>query len=92
MTQHKRVNVDARAKDFDMCQEHPTWKNEYYCYCCQNAYCSECILAGLTKADGKNHNLLNIETAYNSALNEAKTNDVALDDKKALIHDQINQI
>jgi hypothetical protein len=44
-------------------------------------------LTGLTKQDGRNHNLINIEIAYNNALNEAKNNDVALEDKKALIHD-----
>lgn len=36
--------------------------------------------------------MINIEIAYNNALNEAKNNDVALEDKKALIHDQINLI
>ena len=92
MSLHKRVNVDQRGKDYGYCIEHPTRKNEFYCYCCQNAYCSECILTGLTKNDGKNHNLINIEIAYNNALNEAKNNDVALEDKKALIHDQINLI
>jgi len=87
MSLHKRVNVDQRGKDYGFCHEHPTRKNEFYCFCCQNAYCSECILTGLTKNDGKNHNLINIEVAYNNALTDAKNTDVALDDKKALIHD-----
>ena len=34
MTSHKRVNVDARIRDFENCSEHPTRKNEFYCYCC----------------------------------------------------------
>ena len=104
MSKHNRVNVDLRGRDYGFCAEHPTWKNEFYCYCCQNAYCSECILTGLTKnssdsggggtnsGKNSNHNLINIEIAYNNALNEAKNNDVALEDKKALIHDQINLI
>lgn len=47
---------------------------------------------GLTKTGGKEHLPMNIELAYNTALNEAKNNDVALEDKKAMIHDQINLI
>jgi len=47
---------------------------------------------GLSKSDGKTHNMIKIEVAYNNALNEAKTTDVALEDKKNLIHDQINMI
>lgn len=87
MSMHKRVNVAERGRDYGMCSEHETRKNEFYCYCCQSAYCSECILTGLTKSDGKNHNLIKIEVAYTNALNEAKTIDVALEDKKVLIHD-----
>ena len=92
MSMHKRVNVAERGKDYGMCTEHETRKNEFYCYCCQSAYCSECILTGLSKSDGKNHNLIKIEIAYTNALNESKGNDVALEDKKVLIHEQINMI
>ena len=50
-------------------------------------------MLGLTKnGEGKNHHLIKIETAYNNALIEARNNDMALEDKKALIHDQINLI
>jgi len=92
MSLHKRVNVAERGKDYGMCAEHETRKNEFYCYCCQSAYCSECILNGLAKSDGKTHNLIKIEIAYTNALNESKGNDVALEDKKVLIHEQINMI
>ena len=92
LSQHRRVNVAERGRDYGMCGEHPTRKNEFYCYCCQSAYCSECIMNGLSKSDGKTHNMIKIEVAYNNALNEAKTTDVALEDKKNLIHDQINMI
>ncbi len=92
MSQHKRVSVEQRGRDYGTCGQHPTRKNEFFCYCCQSAYCSECILNGLTKTEGKNHNLIKIETAYTTALNEARNNDVALDDKKQLIHDQITII
>jgi hypothetical protein len=44
-------------------------------------------LTGLTKNDGKSHNLINIEIAYNNALTEAKNNDVALEDKKSMIYE-----
>jgi hypothetical protein len=40
----------------------------------------------------KSHNIINIETAYNNALNEAKNADVSLDDKKKLIVEQIGNI
>jgi hypothetical protein len=82
MSSHRRVDVGMKGKDYGYCNEHPTWKNEFYCFCCQSAFCSECILTGLTRSEGKNHSLVNIESAYNNALNEAKNADIALEEKK----------
>ncbi len=91
MSLHQRVPIEARPFDFEYCSEHPMRKNEFYCYCCQNVYCSECVLNLNSKAE-KSHNIINIETAYNNALNEAKNADVSLDDKKKLIVEQIGNI
>lgn len=94
MSQHQRVPLEGKPIEFENCTEHPNRKNEFYCYCCQQVYCSECVLNGLSKAgeNNKQHNLIPIETAYNNALSEAKNSDVGLDDKKKLIVEQIGNI
>ncbi len=93
MGQHLRVPVEGKPLEFENCQDHPNRKNEFYCYCCQQVYCSECVLNGLSKqGENKQHNLIPIETAYNNALSEAKNTDVGLDDKKKLIVDHILSI
>eukprot|EP00347_Sterkiella_histriomuscorum_P006480 403352607 len=88
MSKHTRVPISDRPLDFESCSEHPTKKNEYYCYCCQQVYCSDCMI----NSKSNEGSALTQTTAYNNALNDAKHADVGLDEKKKLIIEQIGNI
>ena len=62
-------------------------ENEYFCHCCNKAYCSQCLLEGLSTnaANKSTHKLIDIQTAYSDAKDEAVTEDINLESKKELI-------
>ena len=77
--QHERVECNQRPNNFKTCTNNNcTGKenkksNEYFCYCCYKAYCSECVLSLKS-----NHKLIPIGKAYRDARAEAESEDIAL--------------
>jgi len=44
MMNHDRKQVSLRPDTFQKCTIHKHRPNEYYCACCNKAYCSQCLL------------------------------------------------
>lgn len=70
--QHKKVAINEIPKHYDVCREHQK-NNEFFCNCCSNAYCSECVVQEVQKNEaGKiNHNMIKIDRAYSIAKENA---------------------
>jgi hypothetical protein len=93
---HEVINISSTnmvaSDDFGKCsvKQHAERgkENEYFCHCCNKAYCSQCLLEGLSTnaANKSTHKLIDIQTAYNDSKEEAVTaEDITLQSKKELI-------
>lgn len=92
MAEHKRVKHSNKPIQFGRCELHPDRGNEYFCYCCEKSYCSQCLLDGVTSGDNRKHKLINIQKAYQDATKGALEEDVALQGKKELIESYLDSV
>jgi hypothetical protein len=84
------VGIEERPKDYGICKDHDR-QNEFFCNCCSNAYCSECVVSEVQKTEaGKiNHSMIKIDRAYSIALDNASKDDDALVEKKKVIEERL---
>ena len=90
---HIRVPIqDAKLHKFGNCAEHPKKQNEYYDRLRNKAFCTMCAIdMAQGKKDGQN-NLVSLDHAYSVAKQRAENPDAALEQRKAMIKQQMDQI
>jgi len=91
--QHNRVPVQESAPHrFGFCSEHPKRPNEYYDRLRNQAFCTMCAIdMAQGKKDGQN-NMVSLESAYSAAKKRARNPDAALEQRKQMIRNQMDQI
>lgn len=64
-SQHERVNISDKPKNFGTCQKHEGTKLELYCNVCSEALCVTCKIGGShTLGEMAEHNLIKLKDAY----------------------------
>ena len=92
-SKHVRVPIqEAKLHKFGNCNEHPKKQNEYYDRMRNKAFCTMCAIdMAQGKKDGQN-NLVSLDHAYSVAKQRAENPDAALEQRKAMIKQQMDQI
>ena len=87
LREHKPVPVESKPKDFGFCAEHHKMY-EFYSNESSKAFCSQCIVAHVKRAESQD-STIPIEEAFRIAYDECRTEDVALNEKKKVIENQL---
>lgn len=76
-----------------MCQSHPETKNQFFCNKCKTTLCIYCKIKGShSSGEFANHQLVNIEEAYDQAVNEADFIDPLIEKHKASIRSKLQEL
>jgi len=94
---HKIVSIDDRPKDYGKCLEHKAHPDgvpiTFFCTKCNKTLCIYCKVSGShSSGEFANHRLIEVESAYEKAKDEASSADPLIEKHKAGIKSKLKKL